>query len=62
MDDLAPAPAQRTTDNIGRTSENALAARKKVARKVPPALATKQDPEPELDPGPEEDHQLDVLG
>ncbi len=61
MDDLAPAPAQRTSDDGGRTPEGNLAARKKAVKKVPPAPARRQDPEPELAPEPEPDHQLDVL-
>ena len=61
MDDLAPAPAQRTSDNGGRTPEQNFAARKKAVKKVPPTPAPKQDPEPELAPEPESDHQLDVL-
>ena len=61
MDDLAPAPAQRTSDNGGRTPEQNFAARKKAAKKVQPAPAPKQDAEPELAPEPEADHLLDVL-
>jgi hypothetical protein len=62
MDDLAPAPAQRTSDNGGRTPEQNFAARKKKAvKKVPPTPASKQDAEPEPAPEPESDHLLDVL-
>ena len=61
MDDLAPAPAQRTSDDGGRTPEHSLAARKKAAKKVQPVPAKKQEPEPELAPEPEPDHQLDLL-
>jgi hypothetical protein len=63
MDDLAPAPAQRTFDKVGRTPEDNFMARKKAVKKVPPASANKQDPEPELmpEPEPEPDHQLDLL-
>ena len=63
MDDLAPAPAQRTFDKVGRTPDESFPARKKAVKKVPPAPAQKPDPEPELlpDPEPEPDHQLDLL-
>jgi hypothetical protein len=53
MDDLAPAPAQRTSDDVGRKPEEILSARKK-ARPVP---AKEQNPEART----ESDHQLDVL-
>ena len=61
MDDLAPAPTQRTSDDGGRR-EN-FTARKKAVKKVPAAPAKNQDPEPEIAPEPEPDmdHQLDVL-
>jgi hypothetical protein len=65
MGDLAPAPAQRTSDNGGRALEENFAARKKAGKKVPPAPAQKPDAEPELAPEPEAeaeaDHQLDLL-
>jgi hypothetical protein len=63
MDDLAPAPAQRASDDVGWTPEQSLAARKKAAKKVQPAPAKKQEPvpEPDLTPEPEPDHQLDLL-
>ena len=61
MDDLAPAPAQRTSDDGGRTPEGSLAARRKAVKKVQPAPAPKPDPEPELAPEPDPEHQLDVL-
>ena len=60
MDDLAPAPAQRTSDDGGRTLEQNLAARKRAVKKVPPP-APKPDAEREIAPGPAADHQLDVL-
>ena len=47
MDDLAPAPAQRTSDDGGRTPEQNFAARKKAVKKVQPAPAHKQDPDPD---------------
>lgn len=63
MDDLAPAPAQRISDDGGRTLEENLAARKKAVKKVRPPPVEKPDGEPELapEPEPEGDHQLDVL-
>ena len=61
MDDLAPAPAQRTSDNAGQRPEGNLAARKKAVKKVPSAPLPKPDLEPELAPEPDPDHQLDVL-
>jgi hypothetical protein len=63
MDDLAPAPAQRTSDNGGRTPEGSLAARKKPVKKVQSTPARKPDPEPDLAPEmePEAGHQLDLL-
>ena len=61
MGDLAPAPAQRTSDDGGRTQEASFAARRKAAKKVQPAPAQKQDSESDLDPEPEPDHQIDVL-
>ena len=61
MDDLAPAPAQRTSDNGGRAREENFAARKKLVKKLQPAPAQKPDPEPGLAPEPAADHQLDVL-
>ena len=60
MGDLAPAPAQRTSDDGGRTREENFAARKKAVKKVPPP-APKPEAEPELVPEPEADHQLDIL-
>jgi hypothetical protein len=62
MDDLAPAPTQRTSDDGVWTPEQDLAARRKAVKKVQPASAQKQDPEPELAHEPDPDHQLDVLG
>jgi hypothetical protein len=61
MDDLAPAPAQRTSDDGGRTREENFAARKKAVKKVQPAPAPKPEAEAELPPEPEADHQLDIL-
>ena len=54
VDDFAAAPAQRTSDDAGRTPPQNLAARKKAPKKVQPALVPPPEPEP--------DHQLDVLG
>jgi len=61
MDDLASAPAQRTSDDGGRIRDQTVAARKKTVKKPPPAPVERQDPEPELAREPEPDHQLDVL-
>jgi len=63
MDDLAPAPAQRTFDGVGRSPEENFTARKKAAKKVPAAPAKREDPEPEITPDadPEADHELDLL-
>ena len=61
MDDLAPAPAQRTSDNGGRTREENFAARKKAVKRVQPAPVQKPEPEPDIAPEPAADHQLDVL-
>jgi hypothetical protein len=63
MDDLAPAPAQRTFDSVGRTPDQNFAARKKAAKKVLPVPAKKPEPEPDLtpEPEPEPDHELDLL-
>lgn len=61
MDDFAPTPAQRTSDDGGRTPEQNLVARRKALKKPQSAPASKPDPEPERGPEPEPDHQLDVL-
>jgi hypothetical protein len=57
MDDLAPAPAQRTSDDGGRGPEEILSARKKAPKKAHPEPAKEQTPEART----ESDHQLDVL-
>jgi hypothetical protein len=61
MDDLAPAPLQRTSDDGGRKSAENFAARRKAVKKVQPAPAQTPDLEPEQAPEPEPDNQLDVL-
>ena len=65
MADLAPAPAQRTFDGVGRTPEQNFTGRKKAAKKVQPVPAKEPDPEPDLapepEPEPESNHQLDLL-
>ncbi len=61
MDDLASAPAQRTGDDGRRASEQNLAPRKRVVKKVQAAPAPKPVPEPVLSPEPETEHRLDVL-
>jgi hypothetical protein len=58
MEELAPAPAQRTSDNGGRgPAEEAFSARTKVPKKVRPVPA----PEPTTEAKVESEHQLDVL-
>jgi hypothetical protein len=65
MDDLAPAPTQRTFNDVGRVRDENFRARKKAVKKVQPATFPKQDSEPEIAPEPEPepdlDHQLDLL-
>jgi len=62
MDDLAPAPAQRTSEDGGRALEQNLPARKKAVKRVQALPVPEPDPEPDLAPDAELDHQLDVLG
>jgi hypothetical protein len=57
MDDLAPAPAQRISDDGGRRPEEVFSPRKRAAKKTQPAPAKKQDLEARTEP----DHTLDVL-
>jgi len=57
MDDLAPAPAQRTSDEGGPRPEDLFSPRRKVPKKAPPVPAK----DPEADPKSEPDHALDVL-
>jgi hypothetical protein len=61
MDDLAPAPAQRTSDDVGRTPEQSLAARKRAPRKAQSVPGKKQEVERDLTPEAESVHQLDLL-
>lgn len=61
MDDLAPAPAQRTFDSVGRTQEDGFASRKKAVRKTPKAPDPRPESEADATPEPEPDHQLDLL-
>ena len=65
MDDLAPAPAQRTSDDVGRTREESFTGRRKTVKKAPPAPVRTQELEPDLLPDPESepesDHQIDLL-
>ena len=69
MGDLAPAPTERTFDNVARTPEQGLTARRRAARKASPTPAKAKEPEPEsppgaepeLEPQAEADHLLDVL-
>jgi hypothetical protein len=65
MDDLAPAPTQRTYDDVGRVRDENFRARKRPVKKVqsaPPqnpevGSETAPEPGPELDT----DHELDLL-
>ena len=59
MDDLAPAPTQRTSDEGGPRPEQSLVPRKKVPRKAPPSPLPAKEPDP--DPSTERSHELDVL-
>ncbi len=61
MDDLAPAAAQRTSDDGGRVREDRLAVRKKAAKKAPPAPPPKPPSPPEAAVDPAGDHLLDIL-
>ena len=62
MDDMAPAPTQRTSDDGGQTREMSFAARnKKSAKKVKPVPAQDPGPEPEIGPESEPEHQVDLL-
>ncbi len=61
MDDLAPAPAQRTSDDGGRTLERNFAARKKAVKKVQAPPAQTQSPEPDVGSEPESDHRIVLL-
>lgn len=61
MDDLAPGPTQRTSDEVGRTREVNFAARKKAMKKLQPVPAKKPEPEVAPEPDPESEHQLDLL-
>ena len=51
MDDFAPAPAQRTSDDGGRVIEQCPPARRKAARKPHPAPSETPDVEP-IEEGP----------
>jgi len=61
VDDLAPAPAQRTSDDAGQRAEESFAARKRLAKKGKPPPAPPETLEPDPVPEPESEHQLDVL-
>jgi hypothetical protein len=60
MDEMAPAPPQRTSDDGGQTRELGFG-RKKSARKVKPAPAKDPGPEPEVGSDSEPEHQVDLL-
>jgi len=57
MDDLAPAPAQRTSDDGRLKAEDAFSPRKKAPKKVPLVPPKGKEAHTEGEP----DHQLDVL-
>lgn len=61
MDDLAPAAAQRTSDESGRVRDDGLVPRKKAFKKAPPAPPedSRQQPVPAVEPAAE--HELDIL-
>ncbi len=61
MDDLAPAAAQRTSDDGGRVREESFTPRKKAGKKAVPAPEEKpaSQPVPAIEPGAE--HELDIL-
>jgi hypothetical protein len=61
MDDMAPAPTQRTSDDVGQTREMSFAARKKATKKMKPAPVKNPSPEAENGPEPEPEHQVDLL-
>jgi hypothetical protein len=57
MDDLAPAPLQRISDEGGRKPEDLYPARGKAPKKAPPVPRKEPSSRAVTDP----DHQLDVL-
>jgi hypothetical protein len=57
MDDLAPAPLQRTPEEGGRQPEEVFPVRRKLSRKAPPEPVKEPNPEVAKD----SEHQLDVL-
>lgn len=61
MDDLAPAATERTSGDGGRVREEVLTARKKAAKKAPPAppQTSQAQTVPAIEPGAE--HELDIL-
>jgi hypothetical protein len=59
VDDLAPAPAQRTSDEGGPRPDELFVPRKRVTRKVAPAPAPEK--EPEAEPNTEHNHEIDVM-
>ncbi len=61
MDDLAPAAAQRASDDGGRVREDRLTARKKAGKKAPPAPEPEPQTQPEVPIEPAGDHLLDIL-
>lgn len=61
MDDLAPAPTQRSSDDRGQESRETFMARKKATKRATVAPVKNPNPEPQPKPDPEPDHFLDVL-
>jgi len=57
MDDLAPDPPQRTSDEGRPRPDELFSPRRKVPKKVAPVPAK----DPEAEPQSERDHELDVL-
>lgn len=65
MDELAPAPTQRTYDDVGRVRDENFRARRKAAKKFPAPPLPEQETGPgvttESEPEPENTHELDLL-
>jgi len=58
VDDLAPAPAQRTSDESGPRPEELFVPRKRVPKRVP---APDPEKEPKPEPDAERNHEIDVM-
>jgi hypothetical protein len=61
MDDLAPAAAQSTSDQVRRTPEGNFGAPKKSAKKPMNAPTESHEPDPDHPSEPDPDHAVDVL-